>query len=79
MQNRILPIGGPGPALTPRQMGEQLFRLLNRKPRFARVPVGLMDAIITTLSTIGTVVPSLRDKADLARIGRYYATESMLV
>jgi divinyl chlorophyllide a 8-vinyl-reductase len=25
------------------------------------------------------VVPSLADKAELARIGRYYATESMLV
>jgi len=25
------------------------------------------------------VIPSLADKAELARIGRYYATESMLV
>jgi divinyl chlorophyllide a 8-vinyl-reductase len=25
------------------------------------------------------VAPRLRDKADLARIGRYYATQSMLV
>ena len=31
------------------------------------------------LGTIGRVVPSLRAKAELARIGRYYATESMLV
>ncbi|MEC8179100.1 MAG: epimerase, partial [Pseudomonadota bacterium] len=29
--------------------------------------------------TMGRVVPSLRAKAELARIGRYYATESMLV
>ncbi|MEO7941372.1 MAG: epimerase, partial [Burkholderiaceae bacterium] len=27
----------------------------------------------------GRIVPALADKAELARIGRYYATESMLV
>jgi divinyl chlorophyllide a 8-vinyl-reductase len=28
---------------------------------------------------LGRVAPRLQDKAELARIGRYYATESMLV
>ena len=36
--NRVLPIGGPGPALTPRQQGEQLFELL-----FARFEALLVD------------------------------------
>lgn len=31
-QNRVLPIGGPGPALTARQQGELLFSLLQRPP-----------------------------------------------
>jgi divinyl chlorophyllide a 8-vinyl-reductase len=31
------------------------------------------------LSLAGRVVPALAAKAELARIGRYYATESMLV
>jgi divinyl chlorophyllide a 8-vinyl-reductase len=78
-QNRILPIGGPGPALTPKQQGEALFALLNRPPRFRRVPVGLLDAIIAGLGFAGRFSPALADKAELARIGRYYATESMLV
>lgn len=77
--NSILPIGGPGPAITPREQGEELFRLLDRKPAFKRVPVGLMDAIIRGLVLAGRVSPRLKDKAELARIGRYYATESMLV
>ena len=77
--NRILPIGGPGPAITPRQQGEILFELLGQKPSFRRVPVAMLDAIIGTLATVGRLVPSLADKAELARIGRYYATESMLV
>ena len=77
--NRILPIGGPGPAITPREQGEELFRLLGREPRFKQVPVGLLDTIIAVLATLGRVVPALAAKAELARIGRYYATESMLV
>ena len=43
------------------------------------MPVGLLDAIIAVLGAAGRVVPALADKAELARIGRYYATESMLV
>ncbi len=77
--NRILPIGGPGEALTPRQQGEQLFALLGRPPRFKQVPVGLLDLIIGVLTAVGRFVPVAAKKAELARIGRYYATESMLV
>jgi len=78
-RNRVLPIGGPGEAITPRQQGEQLFALLGRPPRFKQVPVGLLDTIIAVLGTAGRLLPALADKAELARIGRYYATESMLV
>ena len=77
--DRILPIGGPGPAITPREQGERLFALLERAPRFTSVPVKLLDTIIAVFGTLGRAVPALADKAELARIGRYYATESMLV
>lgn len=77
--DRILPIGGPGPAITPLEQGARLFELTGRTPKYTRVPVAMMDVIIGVLTTLGHVVPSLADKAELARIGRYYATESMLV
>jgi divinyl chlorophyllide a 8-vinyl-reductase len=77
--NRILPIGGPGEAITPRQQGEALFALLGQPPRFRSVPVALLGGIIAGLGAIGRIVPALAAKAELARIGRYYATESMLV
>ena len=77
--NRVLPIGGPGEAITPRQQGEALFAVLGRKPRFRHVPVALLDVIIGALSVAARLAPSLADKAELARIGRYYATKSMLV
>jgi divinyl chlorophyllide a 8-vinyl-reductase len=77
--DRVLPIGGPGPALTPRDQGELIFRVAGLEPKYRSVPVGLLDVIVGTLSFLGRVVPPLRSKAELARIGRYYATESMLV
>ena len=77
--NQILPIGGPGPAITPLAQGEHLFALLGMPPRYKRVPVGLMDVIVGVLSVLGKLIPAAANKAELARIGRYYATESMLV
>ena len=77
--NRVLPIGGPGEAITPRQQGEHLFALLGTPPRFRQVPVALLSGIVGVLGTLGRVVPPLAAKAELARIGHYYATESMLV
>ena len=78
-RNRVLPIGGSGEAITPRQQGEMLFELLGRAPHFRQVPVALLDVIIAVLATLGRLLPSAAAKAELARIGRYYATESMLV
>lgn len=76
--NRILPIGGPGDPVTPRQQGEFLFELLDRPPLFRKVPLLMLDCIVGTLGLLGQVTPPLAEKAELARIGRYYATESML-
>lgn len=76
--NRVLPIGGPGHAITPRQQGEFLFELLGRPPRFRKVPLAMLDCIVGTLDLFGQLAPRVAEKAELARIGRYYATESML-
>ena len=77
--NRILPIGGPGPAITPRDQGERLFALLGREPAFREVPVAVLETVRRCLGTIGRIVPAVAAKAELARIGHYYATQSMLV
>jgi divinyl chlorophyllide a 8-vinyl-reductase len=56
-----------------------LGRLLGRPVPVRRVPLAVMHGIVGLLSTLGRVSPRLRAKAELARIGRYYATESMLM
>ena len=77
--NQILSIGGPGDAITPLQQGEYLFKAMGKPPKYKHVPVALLDVIIQVLKVLGWFIPSLAAKAELARIGRYYATESMLV
>jgi len=79
LQNRILPIGGPAPALTAKQHGELLFSLLGRPPRFLSIPAALFDAVIQVLTPLSRLIPPLEDTVEYAHIGRYYATESMLV
>ncbi len=76
--NRVLPIGGPGDAITPRQQGEFLFALMRRPPLFRSVPLALLDGIVGAIGIAARVAPHLAEKAELARIGGYYATESML-
>ncbi|MEO1573465.1 MAG: NAD(P)H-binding protein [Pseudomonadota bacterium] len=77
--NAVLPIGGPGPAITPREQGEMLFELSGRPPRFRRVPPAMFRIAHAVLRPLGVVFPRLKAKAELARIGHYYATESMLL
>ncbi len=78
-RNRTLPIGGPGPAITPLDQAAMLERLTGQPVRIKHVPVALMSGIIGLLTALGTLSPRLAAKAQLARIGRYYATQSMLV
>lgn len=77
--NAVLPIGGPGPAISPMDQAEALFGLLGKPVKIKRVPVAMLGVIGAVLRVLGKVSPKLADKAELAGIGRYYATESMLV
>lgn len=76
---RVLPVGGPGPALTPRDQAALLASLLGRPVPLKRVPVALISTIAGALALGGRVSARLAAKAEFARIGHYYATESMLV
>jgi divinyl chlorophyllide a 8-vinyl-reductase len=128
LANRMLPIGGPGGALTALDQANMLFRIAGVKPNTFPVPVALMDGIIRIFDFLAKFFPALevsrssrssggggggparrggrcvprrragrrrhpsgwltcvspyccssQDGAEFAKIGRYYATESMLV
>ena len=78
-RNKILPVGGPGKAISAKEQGELLFELLGREPKFKKVPPLIFDVIIPVLTVLSKLFPILKDKAEFARIGRYYTSESMLV
>uniref|UniRef100_A0A1D1ZW41 Divinyl chlorophyllide a 8-vinyl-reductase, chloroplastic n=2 Tax=Auxenochlorella protothecoides TaxID=3075 RepID=A0A1D1ZW41_AUXPR len=77
--NRVLPIGGPGRALTPRDQAQLLFKAFGKKEWTLGLPVGIMDGVIGILDLLAKPFPGLKEAAEFGRIGRYYATESMLV
>ncbi|GHP12150.1 hypothetical protein PPROV_001087800 [Pycnococcus provasolii] len=81
--NKILPIGGPGEALTPKQQGAILFEKFGiEKPFYVTPPIQIMDVVIKGLDAVAGWFPenkSLEDAAEFGKIGRYYAAESMLV
>lgn len=77
--NKILPIGGPGPALTPREQGGLIFAALGREPKYQSMPIGVLSFIRDCLSVLGLFSRKIADKAEMASIGLYYARKSMLV
>jgi divinyl chlorophyllide a 8-vinyl-reductase len=79
LANRVLPIGGPGPAITSREQGELLCQLAGHPTRIRSVSPKIFDLAIAVLAPLSCIIPSLAAKAEFARIGRYYATESMLL
>lgn len=79
MQNKLLPIGGPGPAITPLEQAHHLFDILGQEPRIRHVPYAVLGGIVGTFGFLGRFNASMADRAEFARTGRYYATESMLL
>jgi divinyl chlorophyllide a 8-vinyl-reductase len=75
----ILPVGGPGPALTPRDQAGLLAQLANQPLRTRSVPPALLSGIAAILQLGAGLSQRLAAKAEFARIGHYYATESMLL
>ncbi|GFR39707.1 hypothetical protein Agub_g186, partial [Astrephomene gubernaculifera] len=77
--NKVLPIGGPGRAYTAKQQADLLFQITGLPPKYFPVPVALMDGMIALFDFLASIFPGLEDTAEFARIGKYYATESMLL
>ncbi len=76
---KTLPIGGPGPAISLKEQGELLFRVAGKPPAFKSVSPKIFTYAERVLNLGAGVSGWFAEKAEYARIARYYATESMLV
>ena len=74
----VLPIGGPGPALTPQDQGRLLCETLGQPFRTTSLPPEMFDWIRWLISPLALVSQSVRDRMEFLRIAKFYATESML-
>lgn len=73
-----LPIGGPGPAISLKEQGEMIFEVAGKEPRLKSVPVWMFDAAAIVLGLGAPLSNWFAEKAEYARIAKYYATQSML-
>lgn len=57
--NRVLPVGGPGAALTALDQANMLFRLAGVKPNTFPVPIAIMDTLIGVFDFIAKLFPGM--------------------
>ena len=75
---KILPIGGPNQSLTPKNIGEMLFEIFEVTPKYRSFPIKILD-VIGLFFLIGSPFSIwAKNKFELLKIAKYYATESML-
>jgi divinyl chlorophyllide a 8-vinyl-reductase len=77
--NKVLPIGGPQPALTPADMAAIISKIYNKPTVTRSVSPKLFDILRTIIAPLRPISRWAREKSELMNIGKYYATESMLV
>ncbi|MEM9396977.1 MAG: NAD(P)H-binding protein [Pseudomonadota bacterium] len=75
----VLPIGGPGTAISPLEQARLLFQCANKPLRLRRIPAAAPKHISRLLAVPGRWSSRWQDRAEFARIAHYYATESMLL
>ena len=77
--NKSLPLGGPGPALTPIDQAEMLFEIFGKPKKIKHISPRVFDLAIIFLIPFALFSQKIKDKVELLKIGKYYARESMLV
>ena len=77
-ENKILPIGGPGPALTQKAQGLLLFQLTGSDAHFFALSSRIFTVFQTLVSPFSCLSRRIEDFVEYLRIAYYYATESML-
>ena len=78
MKNKIIPIGGPGPARTFKEFGELIFQISGLSPKYFYFPSFVFKILIYIMKPISLVSVKIDDKIEFLKIAHYYATESML-
>jgi len=77
--NKLLIVGGPGPAISPRYQGKILFKAAGRPEKFLSIPSVIFKILCIVISPLTIFSNRIRDFREFLKIALFYATESMLV
>lgn len=78
IESRVMPIGGPGPALTPLDQARLLGELLGKPCAVRSLPPQMFDWMRWGIQPLGLISSWAAERVEFLRIAKYYATESML-
>ena len=78
-KNQVLPIGGAGPVITPKVQAEMIFRILNKVPKYRKIPSFIFKIFRFFITPLSIFSQKFSDLNEFSKIGHYYATESMLL
>lgn len=78
IESRVMPIGGPGPALTPLDQARLLGELLGKPCAVRSLPPQMFDWMRWAIQPLGLISSWAGERVEFLRIAKYYATESML-
>ena len=76
--NKLLPVGGPGPVISPLDQAEMIFEIFNRPKKIKHISHRIFDILIAFLLPVSLFSSKIKDHIELLKIGKYYAQESML-
>ena len=76
--NKSLPVGGPGPAVTPLDQAKMLFEIFDKPKKIKHISPRFFDFALILLFPVSFFSQKIKDKVELIKIGKYYAEESML-
>ena len=76
--NKSLPVGGPGPAVTPLDQAKMLFEIFDKPKKIKHISPRFFDFVLILLFPVSFFSQKIKDKLELIKIGKYYAEESML-
>ena len=76
--NKSLPVGGPGPAVTPLDQAKMLFEIFDKPKKIKHISPRFFDFALILLFPVSFFSQKIKDKVELLKIGKYYAEESML-
>ena len=76
---KIFPIGVPGPAITPREQGELIFKIAKKPKKFLSIPSIFLKILYYAITPISIFSTKSEEFQEFVKIALFYSSEFMLI